>query len=213
MYNTKYFRYGFLSTLLLLALSLLGCASHRGSEITECYYPDSPKEEAPIWVCSERFDGYKATAVGSYAKSKAGYQFMEQQATASARLKLAQQVRTQVRSAIEQFASTTGSGESEVVEKTASSLISEITKESLRGTRIIRKATSESGYLYVLVGMDKRFYIKSLETAVQKSQRKDGQLWDRFGKETSQNAEEAGKQVVEKAAETPPVDEGKILSR
>jgi hypothetical protein len=75
--------------------------------------------------------------VGSAAKSDAGIAFMEQQAAADARTKLARRLR----------GATTN-------KMTASdgAVITETTHESLRGTKILKSVYGPDGTLYVLVG-------------------------------------------------------------
>jgi hypothetical protein len=57
----------------------------------KCLFPKSRKR-APDWVCSGQDAKLEISAVGSFAKSKAGIAFMEEMASADARKKLAAKI-------------------------------------------------------------------------------------------------------------------------
>lgn len=57
----------------------------------KCTFPKSRKP-APYWVCSGQDEKLGVSAVGTFAKSKAGVAFMEEMATANAHKILAEKV-------------------------------------------------------------------------------------------------------------------------
>ena len=84
----------------LLAVALAGCGGDKNvvklGKPEACVFPDAPKHTAPAWVCDTPVEGLAVSAVGSHEKSAAGPAFMKDQAVASARVNLAQQMRVHV---------------------------------------------------------------------------------------------------------------------
>ena len=111
-------------------------AADKKSKSGFCLFPNS-HQRAPVWVCKPQARGWTLTAVGSATRSDAGIAFMEQQAAADARVKLARRLRggdTRI--------STAGDGAE----------ITETSQVSLRGTRVLKSVYGPDGTLYVLVG-------------------------------------------------------------
>lgn len=84
-----------ITALLTLSVLLSGAAyaetASKKTTVTKtkkCTFPKSRKR-APTWVCTGQDEKQEITAVGSFAKSKAGIAHMEQMASAEARKKLA----------------------------------------------------------------------------------------------------------------------------
>jgi hypothetical protein len=113
-------------------------AADKASKAGICLFPNSSKR-APVWVCKPQARGWAVTAVGSAAKSEAGIAFMEQQAAADARTKLARSLR--------QGATRTTTGSD-------GALITETSNETIRGSKIIKSVYGPDGTLYVLVGLE-----------------------------------------------------------
>ena len=165
-----------------LTLSLTACFGGGNQQVAvpDCTFPDAPEVAAPGWVCDEPVEGLAVSAVGSADKSAAGIDFMKQQASAAARVQLAQMMKVQVQNMIKQFAETTGSGESETVDQVNSSVTKQITNESLVGTRIYKTRRSPNGALYVLVGLDDNAASLIHETALKTSMNNEKALWQKF---------------------------------
>lgn len=85
---------------------------------------------------------------------------MQQQAAANARVLLAQQIKSDLNAKVASntATATSNSAEQESVNSTSSLDVSQVTVQSLAGTRILKTATSPAGYLYVLVGFDQATY-------------------------------------------------------
>lgn len=110
----------------------------------KCLFPKSRKR-APDWICTAQDDNLTVTAVGSFHKSGAGPEFMQQMAAADARVKLAKKLRAPVQKKI---------AESDNVAAGDNALISKITDEQLQGTKVIKSVYGPRGTLYVLMGLD-----------------------------------------------------------
>ncbi len=141
-----------LSVTMVLSGDALGgtpTATAKVAKAKKCLFPKSRKR-APTWVCDAKVDGLAVTAVGSAAKSGAGISFMEQMAAADARTHLAQNLSGSVQKNI---AGSTNAANKGTADRD-SALITRITNESLQGTKVMKKAYSPNGTLYVLVGLD-----------------------------------------------------------
>lgn len=125
----KRLRYSLL-VICLSPLLLSGCST--------CVYPDSKETIAPDWVCSGRTEGIEHSAVGYAEKSAAGESFMKQLAASNARSALANKQ----------------SGDAtDMVRSDGKGSTTRLTKEVLVNAKIIKKTTSPTGRLYVLVGI------------------------------------------------------------
>jgi len=134
-------------------------------KIKSCNFPDNPKEEAPLWVCNVNIEGYVITGVGSVRSSKAGIQFMTNQAATNARVVIAQELKTKVSNEIKNYIESKGLGDSETVINVSSSVASQITDSILVGSKILRTVSSSNGTLYVLAGLTKESYEATLKKA------------------------------------------------
>ncbi len=163
----------------ILATTLLaGCATKPPAP--ECVFPDAPQSAAPNWVCDAPVEGVAVSATGSYEPSKAGASFMKDQATAAARVRLAQQMTVHVTNMIRQYAQTTGAASSETVDRVNESVSKLITVESISGSKVFRSATSPKGMIYVLVGLDPKLAEQQTATALHSSMNNDRALWQQF---------------------------------
>lgn len=115
----------------------------------KCLFPKSRKR-APDWVCHAHADNLAVAAVGSFYKSGAGIEFMQQMAAADARVQLARKLREPV---LQTLAASQDAANSNNAERD-SALLSRITDEKLQGTRILKSAYGPRGKLYVLIGFD-----------------------------------------------------------
>lgn len=184
-----------------LALSLTACfgGGSKQAAVPDCTFPDAPAAPAPGWVCDEPVEGLSVSAVGSADKSGAGINFMKQQATAAARVQLAQMMKVQVQNMVKQFAETTGVGDSETVDLVNSSVTKQITNESLVGTRIYKTRRSPNGALYVLVGLDDNAASAIHETALKTSMNNERAAWQKF--QAKKGFDELAKDIAAMKAE------------
>lgn len=174
----------FLSSLLAVALS--GCFGGKDAvkpdakAAAECVFPDAPSNAAPLWVCDAPVEGVAVSAVGSHDKSAAGPAFMKEQAAASARVALAQQMKVHVGNMVKQYVETTGAASSETVDKVNTSVSKLITAETIVGSRVFRSISSPGGALYVLVGLDPMVTKEATEKVLKTSMNNDQALWQQF---------------------------------
>ncbi len=181
--------------LALTAIALVGCGSKPPAQaITECGYPDSPQDPAPLWVCDAPVDGVAVGAMGSFEKSAAGVAFVRDQATASARFRLAQNMNTYVTGMIKQFAETTGAVGKETVDRTNTSVTKQITAENISGSKVFRSATSPKGTFYVYVGLDAVTAAANAKKAIMTSMKNDEAAWQKW--QAKQGQDELAAEIV-----------------
>ena len=163
-------------------VSLVGCKATApvAQKRPDCTFPDNPSEAAPDWICNEQLEGVTVGAVGVHEKTGAGVQFQKDQATAAARVNLAQTMKVHVQNMIKQFAQTTGSGASETVDKVNSSVSKLVTKETISGSRMFKSTTNSKGTMYVFVGLDAQLADKAVKDVVKTSMNNDKALWQQF---------------------------------
>jgi hypothetical protein len=177
-----------------LGILMAGCAGLTGNAdktppnvaAAPCVWPGT-NQVAPAWTCDEPVEGVEVSAVGIQEKTAAGLQFQKDQATAAARVVLAQQMRVHVTNMIKQFAEVTGAGTAETVDKVNTSVSRLITNETLDGSRVFRSAVSPSGSLYVLVGFDPKLAARKTEDLIKTSMGNDRALWQQFKAKQAQD--------------------------
>jgi len=185
----------------LIAVALSGCMGGKDAvkpdirPAAECVFPDAPHVAAPLWVCDAPVEGVAVSAVGSHEKSAAGPSFMKDQAAASARVNLAQQMKVHVANMVKQYVETTGAASSETVDKVNTSVSKLISSETIMGSRVFRSVTSPSGAIYVLVGLDPSVTKEATEKVLKTSMGNDQALWQQFKAKKGQDelAEEIAK--------------------
>ena len=183
-----------------VTLGIAACSSSpaKPDKMAECTFPNS-KEAAPGWVCDQPVEGMSVTAMGSAAKSDAGYDFMKQMAATAARLQLAQNMKVQVQNMIKQYVETTGAASKETVDRVNTSVTKQITDQSLQGTKIVKSISGPDGSLYVLVGLDTTGAQQLTEAAIKTSMGNDQAAWQQFRAQKGQDelAADIAKQKVE----------------
>lgn len=170
------------------ALLFSACSSDEvKEEKLACVFPDAPTASAPGWICDEPVEGVEVSAVGVAEKSAAGHSFMKNMAQTDARVQLAQSMKVHVQNMVKQYAETTGSADSETVDKVNTSVTKQITDETLVGTKIYKTRTSPNGALYVLLGMDASVVAAATENALKTSMNNDKALWQQFKAQKGQD--------------------------
>jgi hypothetical protein len=110
---------------------------------------------------------------------------MKQMAATAARVELAQTMKVEVQNMIKQYAETTGTGDSETVDRVNTSVTKQLTKETLVGSKIFRQMPTPSGGIVVLVGLDADTVNKLAEQAIKTSMNNERALWQKFQAEKS----------------------------
>ncbi|MFC3681687.1 LPP20 family lipoprotein [Bacterioplanoides pacificum] len=170
------------------ATLLVACASNQPAPqqpVASCMFADGSGQAAPEWVCGAPVNGVDLSAVGYADKSAAGPNFMKQMAATAARVELAQTMKVEVQNMVKQFAETTGTGDSETVDRVNTSVTKQITKETLVGSKIFRQMPTPSGGMVVLVGLDADTVNKLAEQALKTSMNNERALWQKFQAEKS----------------------------
>jgi len=168
----------------------------------ECAYPDTPTVPAPEWVCKpSSVTGADFTAVGS-GKSQSMF-LQKQQCLASARMEMAQMLKTSVYSMFQQYAKITGSGDQETIDQMSKVVTEQLTRATLVGTSLKRVATSPNGTMYCLVAMEisKGTAIsdaakKAANAATKTSQGNQQALWQKF--QAQMSLDEMARKIDEK---------------
>lgn len=142
-----------------------------------CVFPDSPRESAPAWVCSKTAPGIAVAAVGWHKKSKAGVQFTKDQAVASARVALVQNMTQQLGRKLGAYATQQKLGGPAATRKLISPAFEQQTRRSLTGSRIVQQATSRKGTIYVLVGIDPQQASQATHEIVKGAAEQEPALW------------------------------------
>ncbi|OEU76759.1 MAG: hypothetical protein BA864_01700, partial [Desulfuromonadales bacterium C00003093] len=156
--------------------------------LAECTFPDDGRTAAPLWICDAPVEGVGVSAVGSAQSTKAGYNFQKDMAAAHGREQLAAQMKIKVGKMIKRYAETTGSGDSETVDKVNVSVSKLITSETLVGSRIFRSlANPNTKVLYVLTGFDAAAMQNNVQDAVKTSMRNNQALWQKFQAQKAQD--------------------------
>ena len=177
--------FGLILKLVAVLALITACSTNKEKEtvvlepLPDCLFQNG-QTIAPMWVCGSNIEGYTASAVGSWAKSAAGQGFMKQQAAAQARVELAQSIRIQVSNQIKQYAETTGVGATETVDQVVLSVTSNITDESLMGSRILRSINGPNGEIYVLVVIDEKNQVAASQAAINSSMNNEKALWQKI---------------------------------
>jgi hypothetical protein len=176
----------FTCLVIILFSTPLACSSKQKQTTTlapieECNFPDDGATNAPLWVCEVPVEGVAISAVGSAEKTGAGYDFQKTMAVSSGREQLAQQMRIKVNQMIDRYIGTTGGADSETVDKVQTSVSRQITSETLIGSKPLRtQKNSNTGTLFMLVGLDPASMSENVKNAVKTSMKNDQALWQQF---------------------------------
>lgn len=169
------------TTLLFIIFGAVGCAGGpKLAVVPDCVFPDAPTVVAPEWICDVPVEGISISAVGFSQKSLAGNSFMKQMASTDARVQLASMFKIRVQNMVKQYAETTGSADTETVDRVNTSVSKAITSETLTGSRIVKTRTSPMGGLYVLIGLDSQNIQSAAKESIQTSMNNDQALWQEF---------------------------------
>lgn len=100
------------------------------------------------WICSPHIDG-GLSAVGSSTATMVDESFMQTEAMADARDKLARQLETKVKNMFKKFTQATGQGESTTVDKVATNVSKQVANQTLSGVKMHKSYQAPNGTLYV----------------------------------------------------------------
>lgn len=177
------------STLALtLALTFAGCSGDPEPDKNSLCIID--QVDAPKWVCGivpSYNDMY--TDVGSAKISQAGVGFSRKNAIADARSNLAQQIQTEVKSKIEQYAQSTGIGKDARVDKVLTQISKQVSKVSLsRSKQLAYWKHPKNNNVYILMGIPKNSVNDSIDKVVRSNFKNENILWQQFKAENTLSA-------------------------
>ncbi|MCK5666721.1 MAG: LPP20 family lipoprotein [Thiotrichaceae bacterium] len=167
-------------------MMLIGCTGAQKAEVPPpmtCTYPDDPTAQAPDWICNPlSVEGAELSALGTSKKSN-GF-VAKHICMATARMELAQRLRTTVDGMLKQYAESTDNDDKEMMLQISQRMGSKVT---LPATRLIKNATSPKGKLYCLVTMDSKQVITSITKAAEKEAKtiQSKALWQKFKEKIS----------------------------
>lgn len=168
--------------------------TNQNIEKSWCTFDDG-KTEAPEFFCTGVIGEFEITGRGSYPKSKAGMNFMVDQASLQAKTELASNIKAEVSKWVTNYLGTTGVGEQETVDAAASSTSESLTAETLVGSRIIRRIIGPEGEVYIWMAVDEKNLVASAQHAIRTSMKNDEAGWQQFLADKSH--EEMAKKIVE----------------
>jgi len=145
----------------------------------ECQFPDSPEQEAPRWVCDEKFRGLEVQAMGMSDNKLAGVSHQRQLAILEAQATLAAQLKNQIDASINRYTATKGTGANAKAASTSELTQTLNISQEVVGAEIYQSVISEKGAYYVLVGLEKddmKHYVKEV---IEQSVDNNEELWQR----------------------------------
>lgn len=172
---------GLLCTLTIMMV--VGCGGKKGKTgvASESTY-SGEFEGAPSWVLSGggNMEGGIAV-VGSAKIGAAGMPFARNESLADARDQLARQMGTRVANMFKNFTEQIGiPGEDQTVDKVASNISRQVTKQTITGAHQKEAWISPSDTLYVLVAVNPDIVVQSSKEAVKTSLRNEKALYQKF---------------------------------
>lgn len=152
----------------------------------------APGIQAPEWYCSPDIEGGMA-AVGEAKPNAARDNNMQRtMAMANGRDALARQTQVKVQNLLTNWSRATGAGDAQTYEANFENVSRQVSKQTLEGSRQLKRWVAPDGTLALLVGMADSAGIKdSLKTSL----RNEEALWQQF--QSKQALDELDKQMNE----------------
>jgi hypothetical protein len=165
-----------------LAATLVGCGGETPAPTEPATTTFGCKQEnvpAPKWTCVPMMEGAYA-GVGIAEKSGAGMGHMRKVALMNGRSDLAQQIKVEVKSRMKGFTQTTGSGDSETVDKMTQAVDDQMAKVSLARSKAVDFWQAPSGNIYLLVTVPEDYINEKVKATAKTSLKNDNALWQQF---------------------------------
>jgi len=171
-------------------ISSIALASLMAATFAGCGATPAPTDEAfvekctddagvriPQWVCDSSIEGASYAAVGMGTSKNPSMR--NTQAMTRARQNLAHQIQTQVKSKMEDFMRSTGSGDAETMDAVTTAVTKQTAKISLSGSKKV-KSYNNHGTLYVLVAVPDQVVNAKVQDTIKTSKGNDQALWQQF---------------------------------
>jgi len=171
-----------LASTAVIATILTGCMGTKAPE--KQAEPDFRCKQdgqlAPKWTCNPYLEG-SIVALG-VAPSNAGNDLGMQRAEAIAegRDALANQLSVKVSTMFKSYKATTGSGAAATFDKANSKVSKQLASQTLQGSRGVESWRSNTGTMYILVGLSNEPVKKQMENAVKTSFKNDRAMYQKF---------------------------------
>jgi len=162
----------------LVAATLVGCGSPAPKEeafVEKC--TDDKGIQIPQWVCDSSIEGASYAAVGMGTSKNPSMR--NTQAMTRARQNLAHQIKTTVKSKMEDFMRSTGTGDAETMDAVTTSVTKQTAKIDLSGSKKV-KSYNNRGTLYVLVAVPDQVVNAKVQDTIKTSKGNDQALWQQF---------------------------------
>ena len=163
---------------------LLGCSNEIVCKcMPNCVFPDAQSVAAPDWLCEAEPEGYEISAIGVTPREKAvaSISFTNQIAAEDARTKLLSHVQKVSENTIKKYFETTAiTIDQQVINKITTSVSHYITRETLIGTKKLKRIISPTATTYVLLGMSSESVEKTIQKAIKTSMKNEPELWQQF---------------------------------
>lgn len=170
------------------ALLLGACSSTDNAKVTQtegeinlapmaCFFPDSPEQKAPKWVCDEAVAGLAVQAMGMSDNGLAGIGHQRQLALLDAQTILGQQLKNRTILAIENFTATKGQVGNAMVAKSSELTQSLKVDKEIIGSKVYQSVLSQGKVYYTLVGLDEKALKENVEKVVKASVIDESSLW------------------------------------
>ena len=153
---------------------------------------------APEWTCNPYLEG-SIVALGVAPKNAGNDIGMQRsEAMAEGRDALATQLSVKVSTLFKSYKATTGSGADATFDKANSKVSKQLASQTLSGSKGVQSWKSNTGTMYILVGLSNEPVKKQMEKAVKTSFKNDKAMYQKFLASKEQGALDA---ELEKAAE------------
>ena len=168
----------------VVAFTLVGCGGETpkpaaAAAATTTFGCKQENVPAPKWTCIPMVEGAYA-GVGIAEKSAAGMSHMRKVALMNGRSDLAQQIKVEVKSRMKGFTQTTGSADSETVDKMTQAVDDQLAKVNLSGSKAVDYWEAPSGNIYLLVTVPEDYINGQVKNAAKTSLKNDNALWQQF---------------------------------
>ena len=163
----------------VIATVLSGCMAEKSPEEPD-FRCKQDGQLAPKWTCNPYLEG-SIVALG-VAPNNAGNDLGMQRAEAIAegRDALANQLSVKVSTMFKSYKATTGSAADATFDKANSKVSKQLASQTLQGSRGVESWKSNTGTLYVLVGLSNEPVKKQMEKAVKTSFKNDKAMYQKF---------------------------------
>ncbi|HKM15914.1 MAG TPA: LPP20 family lipoprotein [Marinospirillum sp.] len=182
-----------LSAIAVTFAVMTGCVGGAGttqdsSFVEHCEYKTGT--QAPEWYCNPTIEGGMA-AVGEAKPNVARDNNMQRtMALANGRDELARQTQVKVQNLLTNWSRATGAGDSQTYEANFENISRQISKQTLEGSRQLKRWIAPDGSLVLLIGVTDSAAIKD---SVKTSLRNEEALWQQF--QAKQSLDELDKQL------------------